>query len=118
MLNSIDPKSAVQIYLQVIQQVKRQIASGVLAPGDQLWSVRELASQLLINPNTAARAYRDLEREGLIETRRGQGAFVAPDAVALSGPERERLVRGRLREVFAEARGLGLTDDAILSLCQ
>src|SRR5574340_1154471 len=90
MLNSIDPKSAVQIYLQVIQQVKRQIASGVLAPGDQLWSVRELASQLLINPNTAARAY----------------------------PERERLVRGRLREVFAEARGLGLTDDAILSLCQ
>ncbi len=118
MLNSIDPKSAVPIYLQVILQIKRQVATGVLAPGDQLPSVREVASQLLINPNTAARAYRDLERDGLIETRRGHGAFVAAGAAVMTQSERERLVRGRMREVIVEARGLGFPDGAILALCQ
>jgi GntR family transcriptional regulator len=118
MLNSIDPKSAVPIYLQIIGQIRRQVAAGLLAPGDQLPSVRDLASQLLINPNTAARVYRDLERDGLIETRRGQGTYVSPTAAALAEPERARIVSERLKETIDEARGLGLSDGAILNLCQ
>jgi len=118
MLNSIDPKSAVPIYLQIIGQIRRQVAAGLLAPGDQLPSVRDLASQLLINPNTAARVYRDLERDGLIETRRGQGTYVSPTAAALPEPERARIVSERLKETIDEARGLGLSDGAILNLCQ
>ncbi len=118
MLNSIDPKSAVPIYLQIIGQIRRQVAAGLLAPGDQLPSVRDLASQLLINPNTAARVYRDLERDGLIETRRGQGTYISPTAAALAEPERARIVSERLKEIIDEARGLGLSDGAILNLCQ
>ncbi|MGD0111514.1 MAG: GntR family transcriptional regulator [Armatimonadota bacterium] len=118
MLNSIDPKSAVPIYLQIIGQIRRQVAAGLLAPGDQLPSVRDLASQLLINPNTAARVYRDLERDGLIETRRGQGTYISPTAAALAEPERARIVSERLKETIDEARGLGLSDGAILNLCQ
>jgi len=118
MFNSIDPKSAVPIYLQIIGQIRRQVAAGLLAPGDQLPSVRDLASQLLINPNTAARVYRDLERDGLIETRRGQGTYISPTAAALAEPERARIVSERLKETIDEARGLGLSDGAILNLCQ
>jgi GntR family transcriptional regulator len=118
MLNSIDPKSAVPVYLQIIGQIRRQVAAGLLAPGDQLPSVRDLASQLLINPNTAARVYRDLERDGLIETRRGQGTYISPTAAALAEPERARIVSERLKETIDEARGLGLSDGAILNLCQ
>jgi GntR family transcriptional regulator len=118
MFNSINPKSAVPIYLQVIGQIRRQVAAGLLAPGDQLPSVRDLASQLLINPNTAARVYRDLERDGLIETRRGQGTYVSPTAAAMAEAERTRIVSERLKETIDEARGLGFADGAILNLCQ
>jgi len=118
MLNSINPKSAVPIYVQVMDQIRRQVAAGVLAPGDQLPSVREMASQLLINPNTAARVYRDLERDGLLETRRGQGTYIASNASSLAEPERKRIVSGRLKEIVEEARGLGISDEAILRLCR
>jgi len=116
MLNSVNPKSAIPIYLQIIGQIRRQVAAGVLTPGDQLPSVREMASQLLINPNTAARVYRDLERDGLIETRRGQGTYVSPNASSLAESERKSLVSERLRELVDEARSLGLSDDAIFEL--
>jgi GntR family transcriptional regulator len=118
MLNSINPKSAVPIYMQIIGQIRRQVAAGLLTPGDQLPSVRDLASQLLINPNTAARVYRDLERDGLIETRRGHGTYVSPTAAAMAEPERQRIVSERFKELIDEARGLGLSDGAILNLCQ
>ena len=118
MLNSINPKSAVPIYMQIIGQIRRQVAAGLLTPGDQLPSVRDLASQLLINPNTAARVYRDLERDGLIETRRGQGTYIASTAAALAEPERQRIVGERFKELIDEARGLGFADGAILNLCQ
>lgn len=116
MLNSIDPKSAVPIYLQIMDQIRRQVAAGVLAPGDQLPSVRELASQLVINPNTAARVYRDLEHDGLLESRRGMGTYIASGAAALAESERKRIARETIEKVIQEARYLGLTDDMILRL--
>ena len=116
MLTSINPKSAVPIYRQIMEQIRRAVAAGVLAAGDQLPSVRELAAQLLINPNTAARVYRDLERDGLLETRRGQGTFSASDASALAESERTRLISERLEAAVVEARAFGFSDEEIIEL--
>jgi GntR family transcriptional regulator len=116
MLNPIDPRSAVPIYVQVMEQIRQRVAAGVLAPGDQLPSVRELASQLLINPNTAARIYRDLEREGLVEFRRGQGTFVSERAKALAERDRLRLLSKRLEDLVAQARTFGVSDDVLVDL--
>jgi GntR family transcriptional regulator len=73
---TVDPRSGVPLYLQLIEQVKRHVALGSLAPGEQLPTVKALALDLTINPNTVARAYRDLERDGIIETSPGRGSFV------------------------------------------
>jgi GntR family transcriptional regulator len=116
MLNPIDPRSAVPIYVQVMEQIRQRVAAGVLAPGDQLPSVRELASQLLINPNTAVRIYRDLEREGLLEFRRGQGTFVSERAKALAERDRLRLLAKRLEDTVQQARTFGVSDDALVDL--
>jgi GntR family transcriptional regulator len=116
MLNPIDPKSAVPIYVQVMDQIRQRVAAGVLAPGDQLPSVRELASLLLINPNTVARIYRDLEREGILETRRGQGTFISDRAEAMAEIDRVRMLGERLDEVVEQARTFGVPDDALVAL--
>jgi GntR family transcriptional regulator len=73
---TVDPHSGVPIYLQLIEQIKRSVALGVLAPGEQLPTVKQLATDLTINPNTVARVYRELERDGVIETSPGRGSFV------------------------------------------
>ncbi len=85
----IDLASRVPIYAQIIEQIKAQIAAGQLVPGDQLPTIRQLATDLRINFNTVARAYVELEREKLISTQRGRGTFVAP------GLERETLAEMR-----------------------
>jgi GntR family transcriptional regulator len=77
MLFRSNPSSGVPVYLQLIEQVKHAIDVGALRPGDQLPAIRRLAEDLVINPNTVAKAYRDLERDGLIDLRQGAGAFVA-----------------------------------------
>lgn len=73
---TVDPRSGVPLYLQLIEQVKRAVALGALTAGEQLPTVKSLALDLTINPNTVARAYRDLERDGVIETSPGRGSFV------------------------------------------
>src|SRR5262245_48081134 len=77
MLFRPNPASGVPVYLQLIEQVKHAIDVGALRPGDQLPGIRRVAEDLVINPNTVAKAYRDLEHEGVIELRQGAGAFVA-----------------------------------------
>ena len=77
MLFRSNPSSGVPVYLQLIEQVKHAIDVGALRPGDQLPAIRRVAEDLVINPNTVAKAYRDLEHAGLIELRQGAGAFVA-----------------------------------------
>lgn len=78
------------IYRQIVEQVRRAVATGALAPGDPLPSVREAALRLAVNPNTVARAYGDLTREGLLETHPGKGLFVAPRRTLYSDEERGR----------------------------
>src|SRR5215470_6809631 len=100
-LNTADERP---IYGQIADRVRFAVAAGVLRPGDLVPSVRELSKQLVVNPNTVARAYRDLQTEGLLETVRGMGLQVAEGAVDRCRVARREIVRQRLRRVIEEAR--------------
>jgi GntR family transcriptional regulator len=100
-LNSADDRP---IYGQIADRVKFAVAGGVLRPGDLVPSVRELSKQLVVNPNTVARAYRDLQTEGLLESVRGMGMQVAEGAVERCRTARREMVRQRLRQAIEEAR--------------
>jgi len=104
MFFAISAHNGVPIYEQIVRQVKFAVASGLLAPGERVPSVRELARELTINPNTVARAYRELQAEGILETVRGTGLEIAAGASRLCSDERLKLVRARLKDVFREAR--------------
>jgi len=103
----VKPTVGVPIYTQITGQVKSRILSGTLKPGSQLPSVRELAVQLTINPNTVARAYQDLEREGWVRTRRGRGTYVA-DRPPVDDASARELVGERMELIVREAQELGL----------
>jgi GntR family transcriptional regulator len=92
------------IYGQIADRVKFAVAGGVLRPGDLVPSVRELSKQLVVNPNTVARAYRDLQTEGLLESVRGMGMQVADGAVERCRSARREMIRQRLRQAIEEAR--------------
>jgi len=102
----IDASSAVPIYAQVVEQLKALIASGALRPGDGLPSIRELAASLRINRNTAAKAYRQLEIEGVVVTRQGQGSAVAEGANPWSREERLRRLERSIDRSLVEAHHL------------
>src|SRR5512146_1799882 len=99
----IDNASERAVYLQIIDQVKRDIALGRLAKEERLPTVRQLAQQLAINPNTIAKAYRQLEQEGIIVTRAGAGAFIANLDSVLSKTVRRRLICDELERIVVEA---------------
>jgi GntR family transcriptional regulator len=111
----LDARSGVPLYLQVVQQVKRALRLGMLQPGDQLPTVREVVAAVAINPNTVLKAYRDLEREGLVASRPGQGTFVLR---TLSGAPADALPRLRLdlRGWIDAARQAGLDEEGVLDL--
>jgi GntR family transcriptional regulator len=113
MFLQIDPGSGVPIYRQIMDGVRYSVAAGTLAAGDRLPSVRELATTLSVNPTTIQKAYGELEHLGVIETRRGQGTFVADAAPSLAAGEREEALRRELRETLCRAREHGLTSGQI-----
>ena len=113
MLSSIDINSSVAVYVQIENHVQFAIASGRLKPGDQLPSVRELSERLNVNPNTVAKAYRDLEVMGLLYTRRGMGVFVNKGVETKCREECRKRIIGRLHEVVAEAKAAGMTSKEI-----
>jgi GntR family transcriptional regulator len=100
-LNTADERP---IYGQIADRVKFAVAGGVLRPGDLVPSVRELSKQLVVNPNTVARAYRDLQTEGLLESVRGMGLQVAEGAADRCRAARREIVRQQLRRAIDEAR--------------
>ena len=110
----IDPKSGVPMYLQIKEHFKSLIANRVLAPGDQLPTIRELSVELTVNPNTIARAYSELEREGLLATQQGRGTFVIEPAnrVELDIVRRQKLC-DLVEHAIVEARTLGYSLDDI-----
>ena len=110
----IDTKSGVPFYRQIIEQVKFGIARGNLQPGDQLPTVRQLAVDLSINPNTVVRAYRELEIEGVIDTHQGSGTFVGNRKPQVDELERQRMLDQILTELLARASSYGFTLDEVL----
>ncbi len=112
----IDPSSGTPIYRQIVDQVRQAIAGGTLRPGDRLPSVRDLAVDLAVNPNTIAKAYQDLERSGAIETLRGRGTFVASGAAKAAESERLERLGPVMDRLIAEAYLLGISDDELKRL--
>ncbi len=111
MFEHIDPRSPTPLYAQIAARVRVAIASGELAPGDSLPSVRQLAGQLRINPATVVQAYRDLESEGLVSTRHGAGTFVESVASDRRMRERANEAQRLVREMVARAASLGISTD-------
>jgi len=116
----ITPGSPAPIYQQIITQLRHAIATGAIAEGDLLPSVRVLAEQLLINPNTVAKAYMDLSRDGLVEAVPGRGLSVAPrrQGMGLTLAERRRRIDPLLTQLLHEAISLELTPDELQPLIQ
>ena len=112
----VNPSTGLPIYLQIQAQVKQAVAAGALRAGDAMPSVRKLASDLRVNPNTVARAYLELEREGVISAVPGGGTFVADGLPGLLKAERVRRIRPLARQVAVEGRQLRLSRDEIVQL--
>ena len=111
----VDSRSTVPPYMQIAQQVRQALRMGVLGMGDRLPSVREVVAATAVNPNTVLKAYRDLEREGLLEARAGQGTFVRGLPPGPPPGTHSRLGR-ELTVWVRQARTAGLDDEAIESL--
>ena len=112
----IDPANGIAIYDQVVRQIKFAVARGAIAPGNRVPSVRELARDLAINPNTVARAYHQLQSDGVLQSVRGIGLEVSADAVDRCRDERQQLVQARLRQALDEARQSGIAEDGLRQL--
>ncbi len=116
MFFSIDPNNGVAIFDQIVRQVKYAIAEESLIVGQLLPSVRQLSEQLALNPNTVARAYLQLQSEGLLEALRGRGLVVTPGAPKRCKTIRRELIAERLESVLSEALHAGLSSDDILQI--
>jgi len=110
----LDLQSGVPVYRQIIDQVRGGIASGVLAVGHQLPTVRQLAVDLAINPNTVAHAYRELELGGLLETHQGTGSFISAQKLRGGGAERQRQLAQIVGECMARAGAAGFTVEDLI----
>jgi GntR family transcriptional regulator len=111
-----NPSSGVPIYLQLMEQVKHSIETGALRPGEQLPGIRPLAEELVMNPNTVAKAYRELEHEGVIELRHGAGAFVSANAQAKKLTDKLRAGQAVVAAAVERLRARGVTDEEIRRL--
>jgi GntR family transcriptional regulator len=114
----IRPDSPVPIYEQIVAQITFAIASGALTAGDMIPSVRELALRLVVNPNTVARAFQELERRGVVAARRGQGMEVTVEAPGACRSLRQEMIRQRIREALREAVSSALAADDIRRLVE
>src|SRR5256886_7843495 len=110
----LDLHSGVPVYRQIIDQVRGAIASGSLVAGDQLPTVRQLAVDLAINPNTVVRAYRELELGGLLETHQGTGTFISAQKIRRSDAERERQLAQIVSDSVARAGAAGFTVEDLI----
>src|ERR1700758_1102244 len=111
----LDPSSGVATYLQLVQQVREALRLGTIDVGDQLPTVREVVADLAINPNTVAKAYRDLEREGLVVARQGRGTFVS-NTLAPASLQHHAELRAELERWLASALRAGLDEESVRAL--
>lgn len=118
MLLHLNPSSGVPVYLQLETQVKQAVAAGALRTGEALPSTRKLAAMLRINPNTVARAYQNLEREGVTRSVPGGGTFVADGLPGLLKSEKIRRLRPLAQQLAVEGRQLRLTGEEVLKMVE
>lgn len=104
----VDPKSSTPLYSQIKDEIRLAVATGIIKPGDQLSRVRELATDLRVNPNTVARAYRELQSEGLLDARQGSGTFVSSEAPEIGARQQQRVLQKMLAEAARTADSIGL----------
>lgn len=116
MIFRLHPNSGVPIYLQIMEQIKHAVENGVLRPGDQLPSMRKLAETMVMNPNTVAKAYRELEHEGLIELRQGAGAFISENINTKALTDRMQTARPIVDRAVERLLALGLSEEEIKRL--
>jgi GntR family transcriptional regulator len=112
----LNPNSGMPIYRQLFQQLRQRIVSGQLGESDQLPSVRDLSADLKINLLTVAKVYQMLERDGLVETRRGLGTFVLNGHTTRSLTEKRKLIAAAVDQIVAEAQHLDLTESEVVRL--
>lgn len=113
LLFRIDPHSGVPVYRQIMDQVRYHLAAGTLAPGHQLPSIRELAGTLAVNPATIAKAYTELEHDGVLDLQRGRGAFVHKHPPGMNRDQRRQRLRHLAEQLTVEARQLGADDGEV-----
>lgn len=116
MFNKPNPASGVPMYVQVMEQIKHAIETGALQPGEQLPGIRSLAEMLVINPNTVAKVYRELEHEGVLDLRHGMGAFVSDRSSTGSRTNRVRMAQPLVKQFVTRLRKLGLNEEEIRRL--
>jgi GntR family transcriptional regulator len=109
----VNPRSGTPIYVQIVEQVRRAIEVGGLGPGDRLPTVRQLAGELAIAPNTIVKAYNELRRMGLVESRPGVGTVVAGDVEEVAREQRVEAIFERLRVLVRDAVSLGISEDEL-----
>src|ERR1700690_1289635 len=112
----VSPGDGVPIYLQIANQLKYLVASQRLAPGDEIPPIRVLAHQLLVNPNTVARAYLELERAGVVVKSHGSGTYISDQGSPLARKERLKILAERVDALLTEARHLEVTSEDLLKL--
>ena len=117
MLVNLDPYDGRPLYLQIMDEVRRAVVVGTLQAEDPLPSVRELAAELVVNPRTVSQAYQELEREGVIYVRRGQGTFVSP-TVRRGAGERRSLALAVAKRALLEARRNGIGAEELVAMIQ
>lgn len=115
---AINASNGVPIYEQIVRHIKFAVANGALEVGEHVPSVREAAAQLVVNPNTVARAYRELQAEGILIPIRGTGLAITPEAPQRCRTDRLDMIRQRLRSVLAEAHLHEITPDEIRQLVE
>lgn len=118
MLVNLDANDGRPLYLQIMDEVRRAVVVGTLRAEDSLPSVRELAGELVVNPRTVLQAYNELERQGVVYTKRGQGTFVSPAVTQRDSEERRNLVRSVAKRALLEARRNGLGAEELVMMIQ
>jgi GntR family transcriptional regulator len=112
----ISPTDGVPIYLQVVNQIRYLVAAGRLVAGEELPPIRVLAEKLVVNPNTIARAYRELEIAGIVEKRRTAGTYITDQGSPLARRERMRILSERIDQLLAEALQMNVSYEDLLKL--
>ena len=116
MFTKPNPTSGVPIYVQIMEQIKHAIETGAVRPGDQLPGIRNLAETLVINPNTVAKVYRELEHEGVLDLRHGMGAYITDKGHSRSRTNKVQAAQPLVKQLVDKLRKQGLSEDEIKRL--